>query len=84
MASRTNARALEFLANSNGTVRPIKKFTFRSYGTVSLFNYVRARYAVQLTYRYVRKRNRVSIRILTLLRLRTYRYLSWTAYLART
>ena len=23
------------------TVRPIKKFTFRSYGTVSLFNYVR-------------------------------------------
>ena len=32
------------------TVRPIKKFTFRSYGTVSLFNYVRARYAGQLTY----------------------------------
>ena len=66
------------------TVRPIKKFTFRSYGTVSLFNYVRARYAVQLKYRYVRKCNRVSIRILTLLRSRTYRYVSWTAYLART
>ena len=32
------------------TVRPIKKFTFRSYGMVSLFNYIRARYTVQLTY----------------------------------
>ena len=32
------------------SVRPIKKFTFHSYGTVSLFNYVRARYAGQLTY----------------------------------
>ena len=37
-------------AYATNTVRPIKKFTFRSYGTVSLFNYVRARYAVQLTY----------------------------------
>ena len=29
---------------------PHKKLTFRSYSVVSLFNYVHARYAVQLTY----------------------------------
>ena len=46
------------------TVCPIKKFTFRSYGTVSLFNYVHARYAGQLMYLIsglIRKRNRLSM-----------------------